>query len=79
MVKYIKPNPMMSEKEILENAQIKLEMGIIEPYEVLQALDPNLEDEDAMARIEEIKSNDIDNFPIVTQNLSQELTEDANQ
>jgi hypothetical protein len=56
MIKYIKPNPMMSEKEILENAKIKLDMGIIEPYEVIQALDPNVEDDDASERYEEINA-----------------------
>jgi len=56
MIKYIKPNPMMSEKEILENAKVKLDMGIIEPYEILQALDPNVEDDDAISRVEEIKA-----------------------
>lgn len=56
MIKYYKPNPMMSEKEILDNAKIKLEMGIVEPYEILQALDPNIEDNDAIERIEEIKA-----------------------
>jgi hypothetical protein len=60
MIKYHKPSPMMSEKEILDNAKTKLEMGIIEPYEVLQALDPNISDEDAMERTEEIKRKSVD-------------------
>jgi hypothetical protein len=70
MIKYIKPNPMMSEKEILENAKVKLDMGIIEPYEILQALDPNIEDEDAMDRVEEIKAKGKEVIDSIKEGLS---------
>jgi hypothetical protein len=57
MIKYIKPTPSMGEKEILDNAKLKMDLGIIERYEILQALDPNLEDEQAEERIDEIDEN----------------------
>jgi hypothetical protein len=62
MVKYIKPSPSMSEKEILENEKVKLDMGIIQKHEVLIALDPNTDEQDAIDRIAEIDSNKKDNM-----------------
>jgi hypothetical protein len=75
MVKYYKPNPMMSEKEILENSKVKLDLGIIEAHEILQALDPNVSDKDAIKRIAEIKAKGKD----VVESLKEKLESETDK
>jgi hypothetical protein len=54
-VKYPKAKPIMSEKEVLDNIKLKLDLGLIEKYEALLMLDPNMEPEVAKEKIERIK------------------------
>jgi len=49
-----KPRPLQSEKELLEIIEKKLSLGLIEKYEALMILDPNMGDEAAQNKIEKI-------------------------
>jgi hypothetical protein len=61
-VKYPKAKPALSEKELLENIKKKLDMGLIQKYEALLALDPNMSVEAAMDKIEAVKEEKAEAF-----------------
>lgn len=55
IVKFEKPKVMISDSEILTNIEKMFQLGIIEKWEMLQKIDPNLTDDEArdkLARIE---------------------------
>lgn len=54
-VKYSKAKPIQSEKELLENIKIKLDLGLIEKYEALIELDPNMSTDAAKEKIDKVK------------------------
>lgn len=54
-VKYPKPKPAQSEKDLLENIKMKLELGLIEKYEAIIMLDPNTSEESARDKIDKVK------------------------
>lgn len=53
---YPKPKVMLSDKETLENIEKKLDMGLIEKWEALVALDPNLTEEMAKEKLNLIET-----------------------
>ena len=62
VVKYNKSRPVQSEEEILANIQKKVDLGLIERYEALMLLDPNLTVEKAKEKIEAVKQERMDNI-----------------
>ena len=52
---YKKPKPLQSEKELLETIEKKLSLGLIEKYEALMILDPNMNKDAAQQKIERIQ------------------------
>lgn len=64
-VKYSKAKPIQSESEILSNIEKKIKLGLIERYEALMMLDPNMSAEDArnkIAKVKEEKMQDMSEF-----------------
>ncbi len=57
-----KPKVLISDKETLENIQKRLDMGLIERWEALIILDPNLTEETARQKIEHIDTNKMESF-----------------
>ena len=58
IVIYPKPKILITDRETLENIQKRLDMGLIQRFEALQILDPNMTEEaarDKLDRIEEEK------------------------
>jgi hypothetical protein len=49
-----KPKVMISDKETLENIKLREELGLILPHEKHQIINPNLSEEEAKRRVEEI-------------------------
>lgn len=49
-----KPKVMISDKETLENIKLREELGLILPHEKHQIINPNLSEEEAKKRVEEI-------------------------
>jgi hypothetical protein len=47
-----KPRVMISDKEVLENIETRLRLGLIEKHEALMILDPNLSEDEAREKIE---------------------------
>lgn len=56
-VVYNKQKPLLSEEEILKNIKTKFELGLIEPWEALRELEPNITPDEAKKKIEEIRKN----------------------
>jgi len=56
-VKYPKAKPIESEAEILANIEKKMQLGLIEPYEALMMLDPNMSSDAAKEKIERVKES----------------------
>jgi hypothetical protein len=54
-VNYSKAKPIQSEEEILRNIEKKIALGLIEKYEALLMLNPNMTSEAAMRKIEKVK------------------------
>lgn len=52
---YPKPKVMISDKETLENIQLRLSLGLIEKWEALLILDPNLSENEAKEKLERIQ------------------------
>jgi len=50
-----KPKVMISDAETLQNIRTRMELGLITDTEAMQIIDPNLDDEEAKAKLEEIK------------------------
>jgi hypothetical protein len=78
-VVYKKPKPMQSEKELLEIIKMKLDNGLIEKWEALVTLDPNMSEDDAKAKIEAIKGVKEDAVEKNMQGLSNADNEDEDQ
>lgn len=55
-IKYSKAKPIQSEKEILESIDKKLSLGLIEKWEALVMLNPNMTESDAKDKIEAVKA-----------------------
>jgi len=53
---YPRPQVLISDKETLENIKMLLELGLIQKHEALMKLNPNLKEEDAIAKVKEIDS-----------------------
>lgn len=78
-VGYAKPKPAISEKELLENITKKLELGLIEKYEALLALDPNMTTESAREKIEKIEQEKREQLEFFNSQINDTESEDANQ
>ena len=61
-VKYHKAKPIQSEKEILENIDTKIRLGLIERYEAIMALDPNMSEASAKEKIKAVNQGKQDNM-----------------
>ena len=59
---YPKPKVMISDTETLTNIKMKLDMGLIEKWEALVALDPNLTQDEAVEKLERIDSERASNM-----------------
>lgn len=53
---YEKPKVMITDKETLENIKLRLDLGLIEKWEALVMLDPNLDEKSAQEKLERIES-----------------------
>lgn len=62
-VKYSKAKPIQSEKELLDNIKLKLDLGLIEKYEALIELDPNMSVDSAKEKIDRVKEEKQANAP----------------
>lgn len=62
VVIYPKPKVLMSDKETLDVIEKKLELGLIEKWEALVALDPNLTEENAKDKLNQIQLERNDNM-----------------
>jgi len=65
IVKYSKSKPIQSEKEMLENIEKKIQLGLIEKHEALMILDPNMTPEKAREKVDKIKlekDSEVDSF-----------------
>lgn len=58
-VVFKKPKVMISDKEVLENIEKRLSLGLIEKWEALMILDPNLSEDDAREKEKVIKETKI--------------------
>lgn len=77
-VVYPKPKVMISDRETLENIKMRMDMGLIEEWEALVVLDPNLSEEqakDKLERINEAKQTKMEGF--LGANIETESDEDA--
>ena len=61
-VVYPKPKVMISDRETLENIKMKMEMGLIEKWEALVALDPNLTEDEAREKLLKIEQERLGNI-----------------
>ncbi|MDH3324134.1 MAG: hypothetical protein OEL89_00685 [Candidatus Peregrinibacteria bacterium] len=59
-IEFEKPKVMVSDKETLENIKMRLDMGLIGKKEALQMLDPNLTEEMAQMKLDELNSGNLD-------------------
>lgn len=57
-----KPKVMISDAEVLANIEKRMALGLLEEYEALMILDPNLSADEAKARAKEIKQNRVKNI-----------------
>lgn len=65
VVKYPKAKPIQSEAEILANIEKKMSLGLIEDFEALMMLDPNMTTKDAKRKIDTVrkdKANKVNKF-----------------
>jgi len=53
---YPRPQILISDKETLENIKMRMDMGLIEPWQAMQILDPNLTEDEAKEKLASIKS-----------------------
>lgn len=53
-ITFRKPKVLISDKEVLDNIEQRLRLGLIEKWEALKILDPNLSDEEAQEKLERI-------------------------
>lgn len=60
-VTFKKPKILISDKEVLDNIEQRLRLGLIEKWEALKILDPNLSDEEAMEKVERIAMSKVAN------------------
>jgi hypothetical protein len=58
-VVFKKPKVMISDAEVLANIEKRLSLGLMEKYEALMILDPNLSEDDAKEKAQMIKDNNI--------------------
>ncbi len=56
-VVFKKPKVLISDKEVLENIDKRLSLGLIEKYEALMLLDPNMSEDDAIEKASKIKDS----------------------
>lgn len=78
-VKYNKAKPVQSEQEILANIEKKMQLGLIEKYEALIMLNPNMSEAAAKEKIEAVKAekqDDFNNFMVDNGDQRNEETQD---
>jgi hypothetical protein len=63
VIKYPKPKILISDKETLENIEKRLNMGLMEDWEALVAIDPNLTETEARQKIEVIRTQRMERLP----------------
>jgi hypothetical protein len=61
-VYFPKPKVMISDRETLDNIKLRLELGLIQKHKALMILDPNLDEDEARALLEEINNEKMDNI-----------------
>lgn len=61
-VVFKKPKVMISDAEVLANIEKRLSLGLIEKYEALMILDPNLDEKAAKTKAAEIRQSNITNI-----------------
>lgn len=78
-VKYPKAKPIESEAEILANIEKKIQLGLIERYEALMMLDPNMSSDAAKEKIDKVKAEkqiEVDSFFKDSEDNGNQRTED---
>jgi hypothetical protein len=70
-IRYLKPKMLISDSENLDNLKKKKELGIFEDWELLQDYNPNLSEQEAKAKIDELKQNRVNTMVGLTKNANQ--------
>ena len=75
-ITFKKPKVLISDKEVLDNIKLRMELGLMRKYEALMELDPNLNEADAKKEVEEIETEKQDNMNKVMDGFDTETDED---
>jgi hypothetical protein len=78
VIVYPKPKVLVSDSEILENMKKMKELGIFHDWELLQVFDPNLDENQAKEKLDEISQNKVDLVNSFEQESDGEETEETN-
>jgi hypothetical protein len=54
-ITFKKPKVLISDKEVLDNIKMRIDMGLMQKHEALMELDPNLSEQEAKDKLEEIE------------------------
>lgn len=76
-VEYQKPAPFMSEDEMLKNIQTKLDLGIIQKWEAITELNPNMKPEMAKEKIERIEKERLKNNSLFAGQVMEKFNKDS--
>jgi hypothetical protein len=76
MVIYPKPKILITDRETLENIQKRLDMGLIERFEALTILDPNMTEEAARNKLERIEEEKMARMQAFAPQLMQDTSKD---
>jgi hypothetical protein len=74
-VTFKKPKVLISDKEVLDNIKLRLDMGLMQKHEALMELDPNLSEQDAKDKLEEIDKEKQDNMSKVMNGFQETISE----
>lgn len=64
-ITYALPKILTSDSEKLDNLMKKKELGLWEEWELIQEADPNLTEEEAKAKVERLKANNVEQKPSI--------------
>jgi hypothetical protein len=76
LIKFQKPKVLVSDAETLANIEKRMQLGLMTKAEALMMLNPNLSEEEAEEKLEEIESEKLDNVKRFMSNGSTEADEE---
>jgi hypothetical protein len=74
-ITFKKPKVLISDKEVLDNIKLRIDMGLMQKHEALMELDPNLSEQDAKDKLQEIDTEKNDNMNKVMNGFQEKLSE----